>query len=726
MRFRSATLKNFGSYGPSEQTLELSENGVKLLVAPNGFGKSTLFYSIVFSLYGKTNQESIDDVINRKVKKNCKTSVEFYEDGELYKVIRYRAHEEHDNNVYVFKGDRDISLRKAADTNQLILDIIKMPYQAFINSTFFSTELYSRFMMAKNSERLSVFENLLSLKEVNAYYEQAKKFRVVIKESLDNLKVSKAVKSSEIASIENNIKDYASRAREVLLELKQKKEELQNSINENLRKIAEYNSIDVTGELENNKNKSRVETLIQRKNNKENELEEFTLSLPSDKELKTIAIIDGLDIEEEKKKEQSINILKEEIKSLEENINTLKSNIYRMKSEISLKENTIKSFSKDLEKFLDEENKLDENLCLMCGQHVSSEYSSKRKEELLYQKKEITESIADINYLADNIRKELAIASEKQESIEKEVSTKKEELSKIFMNEYILSLKKPISEIVLEYSIIKKKEETFYSEKKRIDEKNKSISKELESIEAEISDINYVPKYTDEFLINIRDIITKLETENISFSNKILEMDGQATSVYDKGFVEKQKGVILTASAELSEITKEEDTVKEEDWYYSYLMNLFSNKENSFKKFFIGQMIETFNDRINQYLPFFFEEDISIVFDKELECKIIIDKEVVSIKSFSAGQKTRADLAVAFALFNLSRIFFSNESNLLIVDEILDTNIDVYGIESALTIVEGFGYDTSVFVVSHNQDIKDKIKNKIEIVRDENKFSIIK
>ena len=50
MRFVSAGLKNFGSYGPNEQVIDLSENGVKLLVAPNGFGKSTLFYSIVYTI----------------------------------------------------------------------------------------------------------------------------------------------------------------------------------------------------------------------------------------------------------------------------------------------------------------------------------------------------------------------------------------------------------------------------------------------------------------------------------------------------------------------------------------------------------------------------------------------------------------------------------------------------------------------------------------------------
>lgn len=284
----------------------------------------------------------------------------------------------------------------------------------------------------------------------------------------------------------------------------------------------------------------------------------------------------------------------------------------------------------------------------------------------------------------------------------------------------------PIDVIISRAKAIEMKVSIYDREVLRVEETNRKIKEEITRIDTELSEVNYTPKYSDEFLLDIRSKIEELDKEIKKCQTLISEVDGKVSSVYDKSFIDSQKEKAGKISKELDAVIADENILKEDDLYYSYLMNCFSNKENSFKKFFIGQMIDTFNEKINQYLPFFFEEDVSIIFDKELECKITIDKDVVSIKSFSAGQKTRADLAVAFALFNLSRIFFSNESNLLIVDEILDTNIDTFGIESALTIVEGFGYDTSVFVVSHNQEIKDKIKEKVEIVRDENKFSLIR
>ena len=75
--------------------------------------------------------------------KDCKIGVELEEQGVNYKIIRYRKHTTHNNNVYIFKEDKDISGHTVAETNNLILDIIKMPYIAFTNSCVFSSELYS-------------------------------------------------------------------------------------------------------------------------------------------------------------------------------------------------------------------------------------------------------------------------------------------------------------------------------------------------------------------------------------------------------------------------------------------------------------------------------------------------------------------------------------------------------------------------------------------------------
>ena len=102
-----------------------------------------------------------------------------------------------------------------------------------------------------------------------------------------------------------------------------------------------------------------------------------------------------------------------------------------------------------------------------------------------------------------------------------------------------------------------------------------------------------------------------------------------------------------------------------------------------------------------------------------------MDDEKISYKSLSRGQKTRAELAIAFALFELSRYYYSNCNNILMVDEMLDEGLDQYGMRAAISVLQGFT-DTTVYVISHNDELKNLIENKIEITRDENEFSVIK
>ena len=44
---------------------------------------------------------------------------------------------------------------------------------------------------------------------------------------------------------------------------------------------------------------------------------------------------------------------------------------------------------------------------------------------------------------------------------------------------------------------------------------------------------------------------------------------------------------------------------------------------------------------------------------------------------------------------------------------------------AAISVLQGFT-DTTVYVISHNDELKNLIENKIEITRDENEFSVIK
>ena len=65
-----------------------------------------------------------------------------------------------------------------------------MAYIAFTNSSVFSTELYNGFLENSPSDRLVVFENILSLKEITLFYLKCKKFIKKINFEIDEVKLS--------------------------------------------------------------------------------------------------------------------------------------------------------------------------------------------------------------------------------------------------------------------------------------------------------------------------------------------------------------------------------------------------------------------------------------------------------------------------------------------------------------------------------------------------------
>ena len=76
IRIKKVELENFFCY---TDTFEYSfEDGLTLISGPNGKGKTTLFESVPYTFYGVTSKGiEGDDVINKKVKKNCRTCVYF-------------------------------------------------------------------------------------------------------------------------------------------------------------------------------------------------------------------------------------------------------------------------------------------------------------------------------------------------------------------------------------------------------------------------------------------------------------------------------------------------------------------------------------------------------------------------------------------------------------------------------------------------------------------------
>ena len=716
MIIHSVELKNFYRFGNKEQKLDLSGSGITAITGFNGYGKSTaLIDSLIFALFGQYRCDSIDNVVNRYTSKDCKISVNFSQDGEEYKVIRYRKHTTHKNNVYLFKGEQDISGHTAAETNVKIIDLIKMNYISFINSSVFSTELYSAFLAKKESERLVIFENILSLKEINLFYTEIKKVLKELGDEYNEDNLTATGINSEISVIENTISDYSNNAKKKLLQLKEDKERAKSIIEEAKKAIENYSVIDINKEKE----KLLNNTLKDEYEKKLTELKLQTSSLIVKDDNDALLIVNkykDINFEENKLKEERykedielLNTRKNGYKTAQQQINSLTKEKENLNRDLTIKEERQIENRKKL-------NKLSEAVCPFCGQHLESEKVELETKKLLEEQKVLIDEIEEIQEKLKEMNTTLEEQRDNYKWLLADYNKINENLNKDFI---------PNTELIIEqYKNAIKVVDEINKQKKENEEKINSINDEINNYKSKI-ELLETSKFTEE---ELNSISVKIEEQNkIIADNEIVvaQIDASAKTVFDKSYIEGLKKQQEEKEKEYDKIKTKLDKMKKLILHYEYLGECFSNKSGGFKKFFIGEMIDLFNDRINRYLPFFFTEKVQISFDKNLTDTITMDDFEVSFSSFSQGQRQRAELAIAFALFDVARVFFKNDNKLICLDE-MDKGLDKAGLKAMINVLEGFDKQLKIFIVSHNPLLLDEVNDFVKIERDENGFSVIK
>ena len=717
---KSVSIKNFFSYGPQETVIDLSGNGITNISGVNGVGKSTIIEAMLFALYGKTRQEKVADVVNRSVGKDCKVSVEFVgDDDEVYKVLRYRAHTTHKDKVYLFKGDKDISSKNASDTNEQIIDYFGMPYVAFVNSTVFSTEFYSNFFAANNTDRLNIFENILSLKEISYFYEEVKKIIKEIEESEIESKMKYTESNTKVEAAQENLDTYNKQAKEKLLQLKSEKEDAQRAIEEAKVALKELGAIDVVAEkakLSNTTLNEEYEKQINEKKKLHDELNAFNTFPEEESEL--LVKYGDFDFNDNKKKEEKYKSDLETIRTRESGIDKAKLQLDSSTEKIRTLKSQKESFEKDLEKQKKDLEKVKDAICPYCGNKMDAEETAKKREIIDKKIKELEGDIEDFEKQLKEEKVNLTEFKDTYDTLLADVNLIRENLDKNFVANSDLIKEKYLNALKHKTEFDKTYEENC--------KKQKELLIEIDELKEKKSKLE-ISKYTESYLNSIEEEIKKQEDIIAKSNTTIASVNAAVKSTYDKDYVEKIKSDIESLKEKAVFAKEQLEVIEDDKKHYEYLKECCSNKSNGFKKFFIGEMIPVFNEKINQYLPFFFNnKKIEVSFDKDLVETIKCDGQKITYASLSCGQKTRMEIAAAFALFGLSRVFFSNQSGLLIVDELLDRGLDEFGIKASLSILEGFAQDSKVYVISHNKTVTENITDVIEVKADENGFSYFK
>ncbi len=253
--------------------------------------------------------------------------------------------------------------------------------------------------------------------------------------------------------------------------------------------------------------------------------------------------------------------------------------------------------------------------------------------------------------------------------------------------------------------------------------KQNEITDALQKIEAEINAINdRVNEITEinKEITAINTKITELNSDIRSWDNSIktlqTEIDGlkKNTTV-----INESKDDLHVLNDQLAAQQKHKEELANERSVIEVAGVLL--KDSGIKTRIIKQYVPIMNKLINKYLAamdFFVQFELDENFNEKIKSRF---RDEFSYASFSEGEKMRIDLALMFTWRAIAKLRNSASTNLLIMDEVFDSSLDVGGTEEFLKILEGLTGDTNTFIISHKGDqLYDKFHSVIKFEKHAN------
>lgn len=176
--------------------------------------------------------------------------------------------------------------------------------------------------------------------------------------------------------------------------------------------------------------------------------------------------------------------------------------------------------------------------------------------------------------------------------------------------------------------------------------------------------------------------------------------------------------------SQLADKEQELKSIEKEISEYEYFYKLYS--PTGIMVYVLEEAIEYINSRIRVYTDILLDKSYMLVLEKG---KIALkDTKGSSYQSLSNGEKRRLDLCIQFSLHDYTHIYCGNSCNVLFLDEVLDTldSTGVNNIIEVLSLKREYCKLDSIFVISHNQSLKEYFDEVVTVIKDADGNSYIK
>jgi len=262
----------------------------------------------------------------------------------------------------------------------------------------------------------------------------------------------------------------------------------------------------------------------------------------------------------------------------------------------------------------------------------------------------------------------------------------------------------------------------------------KELNDKIEAENARVEDLNKVLTKLNTQLYDINEILKEITDKNITVSTYNAQI-----SMLNKLNASMQKE-IEAAKADTTNVDEEKRKLKELAQEAMNKINAKTQlqeqrnieevaavllKDTGIKTAIIREYLPVMNKLINKYLT---AMDAYIHFELDEAFNEIVKsrhRDDFTYASFSEGEKMRIDLAILFTWRQVAKMKNSVNTNLLLLDEIFDSSLDTAGTDYFLNLMNGFGDNTNIFVISHKGDqLFDKFRSVIKFEK-RNDFSVI-
>lgn len=662
-------LKNFISY--QNEVIDFTQiKSPTLICGNNGNGKSSLIDAITTALYCRarcsdSRGAGIDDLIN-KTAKEFVIDFTFFMDNHKYQIIRTKSRTSHKLNFFIDDQNQSSSLK---ETQQKILDTIKIDYNTFIDTVCISQGGSSSFMEKSAKERKEVFAQILNLED----YDNLEKFARDLRK---NLVTQCESLQTEQQSLQDKItykSEYQEKLAQYLNTLKQIDiNPLQLQLEALTSKKSKIDAIKSKNQLILNQRNQLTSIITKYKNNIAN----------YQKQLDNIILIDIKQLQDSTEK---LNI---EITKLANEINTLNEQYNCQYAQLEI----IKS---ELQKLRDKKHNImeyNQAECQFCGHQLTEEYKKQYISELNTRGQELFIQYTQLKTTVENLKSEIQAKQLAYNQMQKELNSTNLQIQQAKNNQdNYTRLNQSIEEIKQECNQVQ-------------ESLNENLLEEI--IEVESIDENQIAK--------LKQQIANLQEQQNIYTSKIAILQDRLKQI------EQYEITLIDLNQKIAELNL---TIED----YKSLINAFS--KSGIQSYIIENTLPEIEAEINILLKDLTNGQISINFalQKQTKSKTIIDTLDILVnegnisrtyETFSGGEKFRIDFACHVGLSRFLAKRANASIDLFILDENLGSQDETAKELFIQYIAKLNQYFKQILIITHINDIKDVFENKLLVKKD--------